>query len=97
MINGFADRGTEDIWNGDDTKAARKTCPKTLWSVAVRKLDMLNAAHGEKDLQAPRGNRFERLKGALSGRCSIRINDQYRIVFRWQAGDATDVEITDYH
>lgn len=97
MIKGFADRGTEDIWNGDDSKAARNTCPKTLWAVAVRKLDMLNAAHEEKDLQASRGNRFERLKGRLRGRCSIRINDKYRVVFRWQAGDATDVEITDYH
>jgi proteic killer suppression protein len=97
MIRGFADRGTEDIWNGDDSKAARKTCPKTLWPVAVRKLDMLNAAHEEKDLQAPHGNRFERLKGKLSGMCSIRINVQYRILFRWQAGDATDVVIVDYH
>ncbi len=97
MIQGFSDEGTEDIWNGEDTKAARKACPKTLWPAAVRKLDMLNAAHEGRDLQVPPGNRFERLKGELSGKCSIRINDQYRIVFRWQAGNATDVEITDYH
>ncbi len=97
MIRGFGNPGTEDIWNGNDTKAARKTCPKVLWPVAVRKLDTLNAAHEEKDLQVPPGNRFERLKGGLSGKCSIRINDQYRIVFRWQAGDASEVQIADYH
>jgi proteic killer suppression protein len=97
VIQGFADQGTEDIWNGDDTKAARKTCPKALWPVAARKLDMLNAAHQEKDLQIPPGNRFERLKGKLSGKCSIRINEQYRVLFRWEAGNATEVEITDYH
>jgi len=97
MIKGFADEGTEDIWNGDDTKAARNTCPKTLWTVAWRKLDMINAAHEEKDLRVPPGNRFEHLKGKLSGKCSIRINDQYRVVFRRQSGNATDVEIGDYH
>ncbi len=97
MIIGFADDGTEDIWNGDDTKAARKTCSKALWPVAVRKLDIINAAHEEKDLRAPAGNRFEHLKGKLSSKCSIRINDQYRVVFRWEAGNATEVEITDYH
>jgi proteic killer suppression protein len=97
MIKGFADEGTEDIWNGDGTKAARKTCPKALWPVAARKLDIVNAAHAEKDLRVPPGNRFERLKGKLTGKCSIRINDQYRVVFRWKAGDATEVQITDYH
>jgi len=97
MIKGFADKGTENIWNGEETKAARRTCPKALWPTAVRKLDILNAAHQEKDLRASPGNRFEHLKGRLSGKCSIRINDQYRVVFRWQAGDATDVEIEDYH
>ena len=97
MIKGFADEGTEDIWNGDDTKAARRTCPKILWPTAGRKLDIINAAHEEKDLRLPPGNKFEHLKGNLSGKCSIRINDQYRVVFRWQAGDAMDVKITDYH
>jgi proteic killer suppression protein len=97
MIKGFADKGTENIWNGEETKAARRTYPKPLWPTAVRKLDILNAAHEEKDLRASPGNRFEHLKGRLSGKCSIRINDQYRVVFRWRAGDATDVEIEDYH
>ena len=97
MIKGFADQGTEDVWNGDETKAARKTRPKALWPVAARKLAMLNAAHDEKDLRVPPGNRFERLKGKLSGNCSIRINEQHRVVFRWEACDATEVEITDYH
>ena len=97
MIKKFADQGTEDIWNGDDTKAARKTCSKALWPIAVRKLDIIDAAHEEKDLRVSPGNRFERLKGNLKGKCSIRINDQYRVVFRWQDGDATDVQITDYH
>ncbi len=68
-----------------------------LWPVAVRKLDMLNAAHELGDLFAPSGNRLESLKGDLKGLHSIRVNDQYRIVFRWSDGNAHEVRVTDYH
>ncbi len=61
------------------------------------KLDLLNAAHELQDLRVPPGNRLEALKGALRGKHSIRINDQWRIVFRWKDGHAHDVEIDDYH
>lgn len=97
MISGFANEGTRDIWNGETTTAARKTLAKELWKVAQRKLDIIHAAHAEQDLRVPPGNRFEHLKGSLKGKCSIRINDQYRIVFKWDAGNASEVEITDYH
>jgi proteic killer suppression protein len=96
MIQTFRDRTTEDIYHGTDSKAARKIPPST-WPVAVRKLDMLNAAHEIGDLRVPPGNRLEALKGDLTGYHSIRINAQYRIVFRWKEGNAVDVWITDYH
>jgi len=96
VILGFADSTTRDIYDGDDTKAARRI-PRDLWAVARRKLDMLDAAHDVQDLRAPPGNRLERLKGRLSGRWSIRVNDQYRIVFGFDGGNATDVQIVDYH
>ena len=66
-------------------------------SVAVRKLDMLNAARNLRDLMSPPGNRLEALRGDLKGHHGIRINDQWRVVFRWASGDAHDVRITDYH
>ena len=66
-------------------------------NVAVRKLDLVNAAQQLEDLSAPPGNRLEPLKGALRGKHSIRINDQWRLVFRWKDGDAHDVEVDDYH
>lgn len=97
MIAAFGSRGTEDIWNGVDPKEARRTLEKALWGTARRKLDMLNAATDLMDLRSPPGNRLERLKGDLSGRSSIRINDQFRIIFSFAAGTATGVEIVDYH
>ena len=97
MIASFDNEGTEDIWNGDDTKAARKTLDRTLWDIAHRKLDLLNAAHDVMDLRAPPGNRLEKLKGDFAGRYSIRINQQLRIVFSFANGNATDVTIVDYH
>lgn len=97
MITGFADKGTEDIYNGVDSKAARQTLPKSLWPVARRKLDMLNAAHSALDLQSPPGNRLEKLAGDLAGRYSMRINGQYRITFTFAGGNASDVKIHDYH
>jgi|SRR5215213_3678144 len=97
MICSFADEGTEDIYDGDDTKAARRRCPQILWKVAVRKLDHLNRAAHLHDLLAPPGNRLEALVGDRKGQHSIRINDQYRICFRWSEKGPEEVEIIDYH
>ena len=96
MIASFADRATEALFHGEGGKAIRRI-PSDIRSVAVRKLDLLNAAHELQDLRVPPGNRLEGLRGALRGKHSIRINDQWRIVFRWMNGDAHDVEIDDYH
>jgi len=96
MIVGFDDKATQDIYDGVDSKEAR-TIPKTIWKVAGRKLDMLDAAQDLMDLKSPPGNRLERMKGNLAGRFSIRINDQFRIVFRWNHGNAENVRIEDYH
>jgi len=96
MIKSFGDRATEDIYHGRESKRARGTLPKELWPIAVRRLDMLDAANDLRDLSAP-GLRLEPLKGSLTGLWSIRINDQYRLVFQWERGDAYRVGITDYH
>jgi len=96
MILSFRDRTTEDIYDGTDSKGAR-SIPRPIWKSAARKLDMLNAAHDIRDLKVPPGNRLEALKGTWKGYHSIRINDQYRIVFQWVEGNARDVLITDYH
>ena len=96
MILDFADQATEDLFHGLSSKHARRV-PQEVWQVAVRKLDMLNAASDLRDLRVPPSNRLEVLKGKLDGFHSIRINDQYRIVFRWSDGNAVDVKITDYH
>lgn len=97
MIRSFADIGTEDVFNGRNTKAARKTCPETLWSVARRKLDSLDYAVRLDDLRFPPGNRLETLKGARKNEHSIRINAQYRICFRWTDSGPEHVVIEDYH
>ncbi|HKO29749.1 MAG TPA: type II toxin-antitoxin system RelE/ParE family toxin [Nitrospiraceae bacterium] len=76
---------------------ARRVCPRTLWQVVRRKLDQINRVRDLRELAVPRGNRLERLHGDRGGQHSIRINDQYRICFRWEAGDAYEVEISDYH
>ena len=68
-----------------------------LWPKAVIKLDRIDACDTTQDLRVPPGNRFEALKGSLAGSFSIRINDQYRIVFRFEDGNASEVKITDYH
>jgi len=96
VILDVADKTTGDIYDGVDSKAARRI-PESVWKAAVRKLDMLNAASDLQDLRAPPGNRLERLKGKWSGYYAIRINDQYRIVFQWIGGNAEHVMITDYH
>ncbi len=96
MIASFGDETTEDIFNGENTKAARRI-PIQLWKTASRKLDMLNAAHELRDLMVPPANRLEPLYGNLAGKHSIRINDQFRILFRWKDGNAFEVQVKDYH
>jgi proteic killer suppression protein len=95
VIKSFGDRTTEDVFHGRVSARARKIGADVL-RVALRKLDMLNAAKNLRDLEVPPGNRLEALKGELRGSFSIRINDQFRVVFRWDDG-AHDVRITDYH
>jgi toxin HigB-1 len=97
VILSFADKGTEDVFDGIRSKDARAVCPSDLWAVARRKLTQINRVHDLAELAVPPGNRLELLKGDRAGRYSIRINDQYRVCFRWQEGCADEVEITDYH
>jgi toxin HigB-1 len=97
MIQSFSNVGTEDIFNGQDTKAARRTCPQSLWKVAARKLDQLDSAAELDDLRVPPGNRLEALEGDRVGQYSIRINDQYRLCFTWHENEPGNVEIVDYH
>ena len=78
MIASFNNKGTEDIFNGNNTKAARKLCPQTLWKIAARKLDQLDSVGLLEELKIPPGNRLEGLSGDRNGQYSIRINDQYR-------------------
>lgn len=96
MIESFGDKATEDLFHGRKTKRTR-ALPTELLAVAIRKLDMINAAHKLDDLKAPPANRLEALKGDLAGLHSIRINDQFRIVFRWSEGKASGVRMVDYH
>jgi proteic killer suppression protein len=97
MIISFADEGTEDVFNGEDTRKARAACPINIRSVAARKLDQLNSAATKDDLRVPPGNRLKELEGPRQGEYSIRINDQYRVVFRWGEKGPYDVKIEDYH
>ncbi len=93
MIKTFADRETEKLYL---TGKSRKF-PLAVCKIGIRKLDYLNAATKLEDMRVPPGNRLKALKGKYEGKYSIRINDQYRIVFRFVDSDAYDVEITDYH
>ncbi|HEY9467849.1 MAG TPA: type II toxin-antitoxin system RelE/ParE family toxin [Vicinamibacterales bacterium] len=97
MIRSFADAATEDLFNGVDSRRARSTCPRELWPIVRRKLTQLNRVRDLKELAIPPGNRLERLAGSRHGQHSIRINQQYRVCFRWEAGYADEVEVTDYH
>jgi proteic killer suppression protein len=97
MIRSFKNQATEDIFNGKATKAALRLCPKTLWGIAFRKLDQLDSVLSLNELGIPPGNRLEALSRDRKGQHSIRINDQYRICFRWTETGPTDVEIADYH
>jgi len=97
MIVSFRDQATEDIFNGFNSKVARKSCPRTLWRVAARKLDQLDSVLLLEELKIPPGNRLENLSGNRKGECSVPINEQYRICFMWRETGPYDVEITDYH
>ena len=97
MIHSFGDVGTEDIFNGRNTKAARRSCPRSLWQVAVRKLEQLDSAESLDDLRVPPGNRLEALTGNRRGQFSIRINSQYRVCFAWSEAGPVEVEVVDYH
>lgn len=96
MIASFGDRATEALFNGHPAKDFRKF-PPPIVNVAIRKLDMLNAAADLRDLKSPPGNRLEALARDLVGFHSIRVNDQWRIVFRWSGSEALDVRLADYH
>ena len=96
MIVSFVDPATADLYHGRRTARARRFPPNIRVS-ALEKLDVLNAAESLQGLLSPPGNRLEALRGDLRGFHSIRINDQWRVVFRWQSGEAHDVRVTDYH
>lgn len=96
MIRSFKTRSTEDLYHGIESREALRI-PQTIWKIAYRKLDLLNSAGVLRDLAAPPANRLEALKWDRKGFFSIRINDQYRLAFRFQDGHAYDVEIVDYH
>lgn len=96
MLASFGDRATEDLYHGRPTARARRF-PADVVETALLKLDSLNGAASMLDLRSPPGNRLEALKGERKGMHSIRVNDQWRLVFRWQGNDAYDVRLTDYH
>lgn len=96
MIRTLDDGTTRDIWNGVNTKAARRI-PRDLWPIVRRKLDQIDAVTRLDDLKVPPGNRLHALTGDLRGCHAVRVNDQYRIVFRFAGADAFEVRCTDYH
>ena len=96
MIVSFGDPATADLYHGRQTSRVRRFPPDVV-GVALRKLDVLNGARQLDDLRSPPGNRLEALKGDQTGFHSIRVNEQWRIVFRWSDGEARDVSLTDYH
>jgi proteic killer suppression protein len=93
MITSFGNKDTERIWNGERIKQL----PNEIQEIGRRKLRMLNNSQNLADLQIPPSNRLEKLKGSLKESYSIRINNQWRIRFRWNNGNASEVEILDYH
>jgi proteic killer suppression protein len=96
VIASFGDRATEDLFHGRSTRRAQRF-PADIVPSVVRKLDMINAVDDVSELRSPPGNRLKRLKGELRGFHSLRINAQWRIIFRWESGQAYEVEVTDYH
>ena len=96
MIASFGNKATDELYHGHHTARTRKI-PSDVAKVTCRKLDLIEAADRLNDLASPPGNRLEALKGDRRGFYSIRVNDQWRIVFRWIQDSAHDVELTDYH
>lgn len=96
MIGSFGDQATANLFHGRDSRESRRI-PHTIRRVALRKLDMIEAAVELENLNSPPGNRLEALQGWLDGVYSIRVNNRWRIVFRWDQGAAQDVILTDYH
>jgi toxin HigB-1 len=96
VIRAFADDTTRDIWNGVNSKAARRI-PRALWPIVQRKLDQIDSVTKLENLRVPPGNRLHALVDDLAGYHAIRVNDQYRIVFRFAGHDVYDVRCTDYH
>jgi proteic killer suppression protein len=96
VIRSFSDTTTADLFRERNTQAARRN-PRELWRVVQRKLKLLDAAARRDDLSVPGGNRLERVKGRHAARHSIRVNDQYRVTFRWENGHAFEVCVEDYH
>lgn len=96
MITSFGNRATSDLFHGISNSRVRRL-PNQIKESALYKLDVLNAARSLEDVQSPPGNRLEALKGDFAGFHSIRINNQWRIVFKWKVSNAHDVQIVDYH
>lgn len=96
MIASFGNKATTDFYHGISSRPAR-TIPNQIRESALYKLDVLNAAQQLDDLRSPPGNRLEALRGDLAGFYSIRINSQWRIIFRWEGQNAYDAQIVDYH
>ena len=96
MIESFGDPATEDLFHNRQTRRAR-SFPPDIIRAALRKLDVIETAHRLQDLRTPPGNRLEALKGNLQGYYSIRVNEQWRIIFQWSENSAHQVSLTDYH
>jgi toxin HigB-1 len=96
VIRSFAGQATADVYLGVESKVARRI-PKALWPVVRRKLDVLHRARTLSDLRLPSGNRLEALKGDRAGEWSLRVNDQFRVTFRFEDGHAHEVACEDYH
>lgn len=96
MIVSFGDGATEDLYHGRPSSRATRF-PSEVAEAALVKMDMLNAAASMLDLRSPPGNRLAALRGDMKGFHSIRVNDQWRLVFRWKGNDAHRVRLTDYH
>jgi len=97
VIRTFRNPGTEDVFNGRYTREARRACPRELRRIAERKLDQLDSVERLEELRVPPGNRLEALSADRKGQHSVRINERYRICFRWAGGGPSEVEIVDYH
>jgi toxin HigB-1 len=96
VIQSFADDTSADLFRERNTRAARRI-PQQLWRGVQRKLRLIDAAARIEDLAIPAGNRLELLKGEQAARHSIRVNEQYRVTFRWEKGHAYEVRVEDYH